>query len=70
MLAGAGAFQCQGARDELVIQLFSNAPLLGNVRVNQIPKVKVAIADVADQKVRDACCINFGDRFQQAVLSI
>ena len=70
MLASAGAAKAQGAADKFVIQVFCNLSLFWNFRVDQIAKVKIAITDVSDQKVRQTTGFSFGHRVKQAVCQL
>ena len=67
VFAGAGAFKGQSPAHQLVVQLFSNAALFWNVRVNQVAKVKVAVPHMANQEVWNVGGIHLGNRVQQAV---
>ena len=67
MLASACTAKAQGAADKFVIQVFCNLSLFWNFRVDQIAKVKIAITDVSDQKVRQTTGFSFSHRVKQAV---
>ena len=48
MFAGAGAVQAQGAGHQGMIQLFGEGAFFRLGGVNQVAKVEVAVADMAD----------------------
>jgi hypothetical protein len=50
VLAGAGAFQCQGAGHQLVVQGFGGVAFFGAVRVDEVAEVEVAVAHVPTRK--------------------
>ena len=59
--AGAGASQTRGAPHQLVVQRISRHALSWDSRIEQIAKVEVAVADMADEEVRDAAGIGPGN---------
>jgi len=67
VLAGAGAFQPQCARHQVVIELLRGDAFFRLVRIEQVAEVEVAVADVADQEVGNAACVGFRHRIEQAV---
>ena len=48
VLARAGAAQAQGALNQALVQAFCDGPFLGVVGVDEVAKVEVAIAHMAD----------------------
>ena len=52
VLACAGPLERQRPIDQLVVKRFGYLALFRNRRVDQVTKVEVAVADMADQKVR------------------
>ena len=60
MLASAGAFKGKRTADELVVQGFSNFALMGQVGVNQVAEVKIAVAHMTNDEVRNAAGISLG----------
>ena len=67
MLAGAGAAHGQGPGHQLVVQGFGGDAFFGDVGVQQVAEVEVAVAHMAHQKVRQAAGFGFIHRFEQAV---
>ena len=67
VLAGAGAFQAERARHQLVVQLLGQRVLLGLVGIDQVAEVEVAVAHVADQEVGQPGGVRLGHRVEQAV---
>ena len=67
VLASASAFERQCPAHQLVVQLFRNAAFFRNVGVDQVAEVKVAVAYVANQKVRNVGRVDLGDGVQQAI---
>ena len=61
------AFEPQRPHHQLVVQGLGHLALLRPGRVNQITKMKIAVAHMTQEKVGNATGIGFGHGLQQAV---